>query len=79
MGYAMAFGECAGCGSFFGFNPVRVPSIRMRDGKLDSAGKREPLCRGCAEKLRDAIVRAGGERFEIPPDAYEGVEEGELF
>jgi hypothetical protein len=72
-------GACASCGTPICFNPVRVPSIRMKEGKLDPEGTREPLCRGCAERLSDAIVRAGGQRFEIPEDAYEGVDERELF
>jgi hypothetical protein len=68
MGYAIVYGDCVACGAVIGFNPRRVPSIRVR-------GSKEPLCRGCAERW---IVLHPEAAFVIPPDAYEAVDEREL-
>lgn len=70
-GYAIVIGECVGCNQPFGFNPLRVPSIRVK-------GKREPVCRQCTEEYNRRRVEAGFEPFEIPEDAYEPIPEEEL-
>lgn len=71
MGYAIVFGHCIGCGAFIGFNPVRVPSIRVN-------GTKEPVCRGCIEAANPIRKEKGLEPIAIHPDAYEPCEEGEL-
>ena len=71
MGYALVFSACFGCGQPFGFNPNRVPSIRVE-------GKREPICINCVERA-NPLREANGLPKIIPhPDAYEPIEESEL-
>lgn len=82
MGYAFVVASCIACGTLITFNPHKVPSIKVRwtaDGPVvDEEGKREPLCRGCAEKLNENRVEAGLEAVPIQPDAYEAINELEL-
>jgi hypothetical protein len=60
MAYMFAIGDCAACGNRMGFNPDRVPSIRVN-------GKREPLCRSCAERWGEIHHQP----VNIHPHAYE--------
>lgn len=46
MGYMIAMGYCVACKGIVHFNPNLVPSIRVN-------GKREPLCRSCAERWNE--------------------------
>jgi len=71
MGYALMFGSCINCRKVFGFNPNRVPSIRMN-------GVREPVCRECIERANPMRKQAGLPEFAIHPDAYEPINEEEL-
>jgi recombinational DNA repair protein (RecF pathway) len=71
MGYALAFSACATCNRTFGYNPHRVPSIRIE-------GVREPVCRTCIERANPLRKAKGLEEFKIHPDAYEPIEESEL-
>ena len=71
MGYALVFGHCCNCSQFMGFNPIRVPSVRIN-------GKREPVCRTCVETLNAKRKLVGAEPWPIPPDAYEPVDENEI-
>jgi len=71
MGYALCMGPCIGCGAIFSFNPMRVPSIRVR-------GEREPICRACVERVNPVRIANGLEPIVPLPDAYEGCEESEL-
>lgn len=64
---------CVVCGRVFSFNPIRVPSVR-----LHGQGPRRPLCRSCAEWVRDERARR-----ELPPlvifdDAYDPVDERDV-
>lgn len=68
MGYAMAFGACINCKQPFGFNPHKVPSVRVN-------GLREPICRACVEQANPKRIANGLEPIVIEPDAYEAVEE----
>lgn len=69
-GYMLAFGNCINCRTMIAFNPESVPSIRVKDGKPDPAGEREPLCRNCAEKLINNLKAKNLPWFPIPEDAY---------
>ena len=71
MGYALMIGTCISCRCAFGFNPNKVPSIRVN-------GMREPVCKECIEAANPKRKAAGLPEFTIHPDAYEPVEEGEL-
>ena len=71
MGYAMVIGHCASCESVMGFNPHRVPSVRVH-------GVREPVCRACIERANPERIKNGLEPFSIPDGAYEAIDEGEL-
>lgn len=71
MGYALAFGPCVCCKVTFGFNPMRVPSIRVN-------GQREPVCRGCVERANPLRIEKGLPPIEIHPEAYEACHESEL-
>ena len=72
MGYAVMFGPCFCCGRTFGFNPVRVPSVR------DEHNKRQAVCRDCVEGANKERVAKGMDPFQIPDDAYGPVNEYEL-
>jgi hypothetical protein len=71
MGYALATGSCLICKQMFTFNPVRVPSFRVR-------GSREPICRSCINDINQKRAAAGVHTFVIAPDAYDACDEGEL-
>ena len=70
-GYAMCHSYCYGCGKLFAFNPMRVPSVRVR-------GVREPICRDCVERVNPERVKNKLAPIVPHPDAYEPCEEGEL-
>lgn len=72
MGYALCTGSCAACGRLFMFNPVRVPSVRIN-------GEREPVCSTCMQMANTERQRRGLEPLPIAPDAYEAVDESELY
>jgi hypothetical protein len=71
MGYALVFGSCISCMRTFGFNPLRVPSIRVN-------GEKEPVCRECIERANPLRKKNGLPEFTIHPEAYEPVNENEL-
>lgn len=72
------YGSCVACRRFIAFNPNKVPSIRVKDGKPDAAGTREPLCAACAEILYTRLKAEGQNPPPIAKDAYEPLPEGEL-
>ena len=68
MGYVLAFSSCLVCKQVFGYNPSRVPSVRVE-------GKREPVCKSCIERA-NPLRKARGLPEIIPhPDAYEPQDE----
>lgn len=71
MGYALVTSHCIGCGNIFGYNPHKVPSIRIE-------GKREPICVGCVEVANPKRVANGLEPINILPGAYDPIYESEL-
>lgn len=71
MGYAICIGTCMGCGRTFGFNPNRVPSMRVN-------GVREPICEECVNRANRLARKEGRPEFVIPKNAYEAVNESEL-
>jgi hypothetical protein len=71
MGYAIAMGRCFGCGAVFGFNPVRVPSIRVN-------GQKEPICQACVTHINPQRRANGVPEITPAPDAYSEVNESEL-
>lgn len=68
MGYALMFGNCIACKSPIGFNPHKVPSLRIN-------GVKEPICESCANRWNE--LHPGQERA-ILPGAYEPMDEHEL-
>lgn len=71
MGYMLAYGSCIACGRPFAFNPVRVPSLRVR-------GTREPVCEPCMNRANTTRAAAGLPLLAILPGAYDAADEGEL-
>jgi hypothetical protein len=71
MGYAFAHSPCCGCGHFFSYNPVRVPSVRIN-------GVREPICRACVERVNPLRIQNGLEPIKPFSDAYEPIDENDL-
>jgi hypothetical protein len=69
--YALCTSPCAGCGRLFSYNPVRVPSIRIK-------GTREPICRVCIDRVNPTREANGLPPIAPAADAYEPVDEGEL-
>ena len=71
MGYAFATSACFGCGRLFTYNPVRVPSIRIK-------GVREPICLACITATNPKRIANGLEPITPHPEAYEPCDEREL-
>ena len=71
MGYAIVTGTCFGCQTFFGYNPHRVPSIRID-------GVRQAICRNCAGIVQENQRRDNLPVTELHPEAYEPIHESEL-
>jgi hypothetical protein len=71
MGYAITMGYCINCGNLFSFNPVHVPSLRVR-------GVRQPVCRHCIERANPLRRKNGLPEIVPHPDAYEPCDEREL-
>lgn len=71
MGFCFAFSNCAACRVPFAYNPLTVPSVRIK-------GVKEPICRGCVEEWNERMVAAGLKPHPIPDDAYEPVDERRL-
>ena len=70
-GWAMAWGECVGCGRLFGFNPLRVPSLHWH-------GERRPVCTSCGVRVYPRRKANGLPPIVPADDAYEPVSEAEL-
>lgn len=71
MGFAICYGNCIMCKKFFAFNPVSVPSVRLKS-------EREPICRECVESANVQRKEIGMAPIEILPDAYSACDESEL-
>ncbi len=71
MGYVFATSACFGCGRLFTYNPVRVPSIRVK-------GVREPICRACIDASNPKRIANGLAPVVPHPDAYDICNEEEL-
>lgn len=71
MGYAFATSPCAWCGRLFNYNPVRVPSVTIKDS-------REPICQACVNRVNPLRIANGLAPIVPLPDAYEACDESEL-
>ena len=72
MGYALMLGPCVRCHRVFPFNPVRVPSVKVK-------GIKEPVCSGCHRWANTERKKLGLPPFSDPhPDAYRACPEEEL-
>ena len=69
--FALGYAQCYGCKQPFGFNPVRVPSVRID-------GVREPVCPNCVAIANPKRIANGLAPIVPLPDAYEPVDESEL-
>lgn len=78
MGYAYATSACIGCGRLFSYNPLRVPSIKVKDGRPDPSGTREPICANCVARINPMRIANGLTPIVPAPDAYEPVDENEI-
>lgn len=65
MGYALVMGVCYGCKRTFGFNPNRVPSVRVPPNNV-----REPICLDCVNRANPERIRNGLPPIVPHPDAY---------
>lgn len=75
MGYMFVLGQCYSCGRPFTFNPHLVPSIPiMPDGTVGAGGRREPICRTCAEIANTHRAANGLPLWDIRDEAYEPTE-----
>jgi hypothetical protein len=61
-----------------GYNPMSVPSIRIKDGVPDPGGTREALCKSCITKANTYRKEHGQSEIRIRPDAYEAIDESVL-
>ena len=71
MGYCMAVGVCIQCKRTFGFNPHKVPSVRVN-------GVREPVCEACITTINVMRKAMGLEPHPVNPEAYNPIHESEL-
>lgn len=71
MGYVYCTSACAGCNRIFSYNPIRVPSIRIK-------GSREPVCEACVAIANPRRIANGLDPIVPAPDAYQPCEESEL-
>jgi len=73
MGVAFMIAPCLICKRPFTFNPVKVPSLRVK-------GVKEPICKSCHAIINEKRVEAGVPPFPEPhPDAYGACDENELI
>jgi len=73
MGYALMMASCVRCEAVFGFNPHKVPSIR-----LTPDAEKQPICKTCVEWANQEKKKLGLPQFTIPEGAYEPINEEEL-
>ena len=71
MGFAIVHSACFGCGRVFGYNPHKVPSIRI-------GGNRQPICADCVERTNPIRIADGLDPIVPLPGAYEPLDETEL-
>lgn len=73
MGFAFVIGQCFCCGCIAIFNPVRVPSVR------DKEGIKQPLCHDCFHAIQEERKERGLQPWrDHAVDAYEACREEEL-
>lgn len=78
-GHAIVMSPCFGCGRVFGYNPHKVPSIRVNSrGESSPTGSREPICEVCVERANVQRAENGLDPIVVLPGAYEPISEGEL-
>jgi hypothetical protein len=68
MGYAIMYGICVACKRTIAFNPHKVPSLMIN-------GKREPICKNCAERWNELHPENAR---PIQDGAYDYMDENEL-
>lgn len=73
MSYMIAYGNCICCDRLFGFNPNKVPSVRIPP----KVGPREPICRSCIDIANPQRIKNGLAPFTVHDDAYEPIKEYE--
>lgn len=73
--YALMIGNCVLCGNPFGFNPHKVPSIRVNArGLPDQNAPRQPICRDCHTAANQVRRERGLAPWPNPaPDAYDPI------
>jgi hypothetical protein len=74
VGYMLCFGNCICCKRVFGFNPNKVPSVRIPLG----TGPREPICRDCVNAANPRRVRNELAPIPVHEDAYEPESEDDM-
>jgi hypothetical protein len=79
-GWAVVSSPCFGCGRLFGYNPHRVPSIRVDPAtrQYSPSGVREPICAACVERVNPQRAANGLDPIIVHADSYEPIPEGEL-
>lgn len=80
MGFVTTIGSCYVCGSVFGFNPHRVPSIPIgrESGRPEAGGERMPICSDCARLANEARRASGLPTWDISDEAYGPMDASEL-
>lgn len=77
-GYVLVHGPCFVCRRLFSYNPHHVPSY---DPSLDDSSRpagRQPICATCITFANENRKARGLELWDVHPDAYEPLPEGEL-
>lgn len=64
MSYMTAMSPCFGCRQLFSYNPDKVPSLRVN-------GVREPVCKGCVERVNPVRIAKWLDPIVPLPGAYE--------
>lgn len=70
-GYQICLCDCANCGRPMIANTKHCPSVRLKNGRPDPSGLREPICKTCFS-LWNKIHRTdkGLEPVPLHPQAY---------
>lgn len=71
MGVALVMSECFGCKRAFMYNPIHVPSLRVKN-------VRQPVCLDCVNKVNPVRIKNGLAPIIPHRDAYEPCDESEL-
>lgn len=71
MSFMLVWSNCVVCGDLMAYNPHKVPSMRIRNGKYHPEGNREPICKPCFDRWNQIQrIDKGLPPIPLHADAY---------